>query len=109
MVSSRYSRSRAAARAFQSRRPAGVLQIPAVLSPTRPYCDNHGGPDVSNIESLPYVEAQLNYLGPMIERPRYYAYETAQGEQRSNMTYDPHTMRIHDMRPISSDMSLDTQ
>src|SRR5215472_16370752 len=45
----------------------------------------------------------------MTERPRYYAYETPQGEQRSNMTYDPHTMRIHDMRPISSDMSLDTQ
>jgi len=25
------------------------------------------------------------------------------------MTYDPHTMRIHDMRPISSDVSLDKQ
>src|SRR6516164_11336134 len=45
----------------------------------------------------------------MTERPRYYAFETAQGEQRSNMTYDPHTMRIHDMRPISSDMSVDRQ
>jgi len=30
---------------------------------------------MSNLESLPYVEAQLNYLGPMTERPRYYAYE----------------------------------
>jgi hypothetical protein len=64
---------------------------------------------MANTDSLPYVEAQLNYLGPMNERPRYYAYETPQGEQRSNMTYDPHTMRIHDMRPISTDMSLDTQ
>jgi hypothetical protein len=64
---------------------------------------------MANTDSLPYVEAQLNYLGPMTERPRYYAYETPQGEQRSNMTYDPHTMRIHDMRPISTDMSLDTQ
>src|SRR6201981_406709 len=63
---------------------------------------------MSNIDSLRYVEAELNYLGPMTERPRYYAYELAQGE-RSNMTYDPHTMRIHDMRPISSDMSVDTQ
>jgi hypothetical protein len=59
--------------------------------------------------NLRYVEAELNYLGPMTERPRYYAYDTPQGEQRSNMAYDPHTMRIHDMRPISSDMSLDTQ
>src|SRR5437763_2291630 len=42
----------------------------------------------------------------MTERPRYYAYEIG---ERSNMTYDPHKMRIHDMRPISSDVSLDTQ
>src|SRR5260370_16274633 len=25
------------------------------------------------------------------------------------MTYDPHKMRIQDMRPVSSDVSLDTQ
>src|ERR1700738_5716061 len=57
-------------------------------------------------DSLPYVEAELNYLGPMTERPRYYAYEIG---ERSNMTHDAHKMRIHDMRPISSDASLDTQ
>ena len=62
---------------------------------------------MSNIDSLPYVEAELNYLGPMTERPRYYAYES--GRAASNMTYDPHKMRIHDMRPISSELSLDTQ
>jgi len=61
---------------------------------------------MSKPDSLPYVEAQLNYLGPMTERPRYYAYEIG---ERSNMTYDPHKMRIHDMRPISSDVSLDTE
>ena len=61
---------------------------------------------MSTADSLPYVEAELNYLGPMTERPRYYAYEIG---ERSNMTYDPHKMRIHDMRPISSDVSLDTQ
>ncbi len=61
---------------------------------------------MSKTDSLPYVEAELNYLGPMTERPRYYAYEIG---ERSNMTYDPHKMRIHDMRPISSDVSLDTQ
>jgi hypothetical protein len=64
---------------------------------------------MSNLGSLPYVEAELNYLGPMTERPRYYAYETDAGERRSNMAYDPHTMRIHDLRPISSDLELDTQ
>src|SRR5260370_24138566 len=61
---------------------------------------------MSKTDSLPYVEAELNYLGPMTERPRYYAYERG---ERSNMTYDPHKMRIHDMRPVSSDVSLDTQ
>ena len=61
---------------------------------------------MSKTDNLPYVEAELNYLGPMTERPRYYAYEIG---ERSNMTYDPHKMRIRDMRPISSDVSLDTQ
>jgi hypothetical protein len=64
---------------------------------------------MSNLESLPYVEAELNYLGPMSERPRYHAYETDAGERRSNMSYDPHTMRIHDLRPISPELDLDTQ
>src|SRR5918912_106336 len=64
---------------------------------------------MSNADSLPYVEAELNYLGPMTERPRYYAYEIGPSQRQSNMTHDPHTMRIHDMRPISTDMSLDTQ
>jgi len=64
---------------------------------------------MSNIETLPYVEGELNYLGPMTERPRYYAYETEAGERRSNMAYDPHMMRIHDLRPISSELGLDTQ
>ena len=61
---------------------------------------------MSNIDNLPYVEGELNYLGPMTERPRYYAYEIG---ERSNMTYDPHRMRIDDLRPISSELDLDTQ
>ena len=64
---------------------------------------------MSNADRLPYVEAELNYLGPMSERPRYYAYEPEPGEPRSNLEPEPHQMRIHDMRPISSDISLDTQ
>ena len=64
---------------------------------------------MSNVDGLPYVEAELNYHGPMTERPRYYAYEMGPGERQSNMSYDAHKMRIHDMRPISSDVSLDTQ
>jgi hypothetical protein len=61
---------------------------------------------MSNIENLPYVEGELNYLGRMTERPRYYAYEMG---ERSNMTYEPHRMPIHDLRPIASELDLDTQ
>jgi hypothetical protein len=64
---------------------------------------------VSNLESLPFVEAKLNYLGQMTERPRYYAYEVGPEAARSNMEYEPHTVRIHDMRPITSEIALDNQ
>jgi hypothetical protein len=62
-----------------------------------------------SIAELPYVEGELNYLQPMTERPRYYAYETEPGEVRSNMTTDPHVMHIHNMRPIVSELDLDRQ
>ncbi|HTV45819.1 MAG TPA: CmcJ/NvfI family oxidoreductase [Stellaceae bacterium] len=57
---------------------------------------------------LPFVEGELNYLAPMAERPRYYAYETGPGE-RSNMRPEPHQVRIHSMRPIQSEIALDRQ
>ena len=64
---------------------------------------------MSNTDSLPYVEAELNYLGPMTERPRYYAFEPQPGEPRSNLTPEPHQMRIHSLRPIADDLGLDVQ
>jgi len=64
---------------------------------------------MTNINALPYVEAELNYLAPMTERPRYYAYEIEPGEPRSNLTHEPHQMRIHDLRPIAAELDLDTQ
>ena len=64
---------------------------------------------MSNADSLPYVEAELNYLGPMSERPRYYAYEPTAGEPRSNLAPEPHQMRIHSLRPIADDLGLDIQ
>src|SRR5271169_5508312 len=60
-------------------------------------------------DSLPYVEAELNYIVPMAERPRYYAYDAPPGVQPSNMTPEPHTVRIHDMRPAASEVALDRQ
>jgi hypothetical protein len=60
------------------------------------------------LQELPYVEAELNYLGPMTERPRYYAYETGP-DTRSNMTHEPHRVRIHSLRPIQSIIDLDRE
>ena len=62
---------------------------------------------MSNFETLPFVEAELNYLAPMAERPRYYAYDA--GEVSSNMTPEPHRVPIRDMRPIASEIELDRQ
>ena len=65
---------------------------------------------MTTLRELPYVEAELNYLVPMAERPRYYAYETGGAEgPRSNMRHEAHRVRIHDMRPIASEIALDGQ
>src|SRR5579884_370203 len=60
-------------------------------------------------QQLPYVEAELNYIVPMPERPRYLAYDPEPGETRSNMTYDTHKVRISSMRPIADELDLDAQ
>ena len=62
---------------------------------------------MTKIDQLPYVEAELNYIVPMAERPRYYAYEPGPGDPAPNMVHEAHTMRIHDMRPITSEIGLD--
>ena len=64
---------------------------------------------MTTIDQLPYVEAELNYLAPMAERPRYYAYEPQPGEPHSNLTPEPHQMHIHSLRPIADELGLDVQ
>jgi hypothetical protein len=64
---------------------------------------------MSVLKSLPYVEAELNYIAPMHERPRYYAYETGPDEPRSNMQHEAHKVRIHDLRPIAGELDLDRE
>ena len=63
---------------------------------------------MTTLQELPYVEAELNYLGPMTARPRYYAYEIGP-DTRSNLTPEPHRVRIHSLRPIQSELDLDRQ
>jgi len=64
---------------------------------------------MTRLETLPYVEAELNYLAPMTQRPRYLAYDPEPGTPRSNMVNEPHTVRIHDMRPLNGEIALDRQ
>src|SRR5260370_14996603 len=60
-------------------------------------------------DRLPYVEAELNYIVPMPERPRYGADEPGPGEAPPSTVHEPHVMRSRDMRPISHESGLDNQ
>jgi hypothetical protein len=65
--------------------------------------------DSSTIDALPAVEAELNYLVPMAERPRNYTYEPPAGTPRSNAAHEPRRLAIRDARPVASRISLDAQ
>ena len=61
------------------------------------------------IEALPHVEAELNYLRPMTEKPRNYTYDPPPGIPRSNATYEARRLPIYDVRALSSEISLDRE
>jgi hypothetical protein len=58
---------------------------------------------------LAHVDATLNYLAPMAERPRNYTFDPPPGVARSNSTHEAHTVAIHDARAVESDVSLDRE
>jgi len=64
---------------------------------------------MSNTDRVPYVEAELNYLGHTDRRPRYYAYDPDPADPPPVMPLEPHRMRIHDMRPLAGELDLDRQ
>jgi hypothetical protein len=64
---------------------------------------------IRTIGALPHVDAGLNYLLPMTERPRNYACEPPAGIPRSNTAHETYTMPIHDVRSIASEISLDRE
>ena len=65
--------------------------------------------NVTRISDLAHIEAQLNYLAPMAERPRTYTFDPPPGVPRSNSTHQAHTVAIHDVRPLASEISLDRE
>jgi hypothetical protein len=60
-----------------------------------------------NATNLPSIEATLNYIAPMSERPRNYTFDPQPGVPRSNVEPEAHIVPIHDVRPIASSVSLD--
>lgn len=63
----------------------------------------------SSSQDLPYVEADLNYLMPMAEKPVNYTYKPPLGIPQYNGTIKPHTLRIHNARTIAPNLSLDRE
>src|ERR1700761_173506 len=61
------------------------------------------------IAALSFVTADLNYLTPSPDRPRTYAFEPPAGVPRSSIVPEPHSVPIHDVRPLSETVSLDRE
>ncbi|MBD2433993.1 MULTISPECIES: CmcJ/NvfI family oxidoreductase [Fischerella] len=60
-------------------------------------------------EDLPYVEANLNYLIPMAEKPVNYTYEPPPGIPRYSGNYQTYKLPIRNARSISQNISLDRE
>lgn len=65
--------------------------------------------DKPTSQDLPYVEANLNYLVPMDQKPVNYTYEPPSGTSRSNTAYQTHKLRIYNARSISENILLDQE
>ncbi len=61
------------------------------------------------VEELPYVEANLHYLVPMVEKPVNYTYEPPAGISRQNGIYQPQSLPIRNARSIVENLSLDRE
>jgi hypothetical protein len=66
--------------------------------------------DLRHAEPAPsYVEADLDFLVPMSERPYHYTFEPPPGEVRTNAVYAPHRVPVYDARPFAPGLSLDRE
>lgn len=60
-------------------------------------------------DTLAKIEASLNYLAEMTEKPVMYTYTPPPGTPQTTRRNDPKTVAISDARPILGQLSLDTQ
>lgn len=58
---------------------------------------------------LPRVDATLNYLAPMTEKPRRYTYDLPQGIPHTNVQYERRKVTIRDARSVVDFLSLDDE
>ena len=58
-------------------------------------------------QSLPHIEAELNYLAATREKPVFYTYEPPPGTPWSTGESEAHTTTIYDLRPAASGFTLD--
>jgi hypothetical protein len=63
----------------------------------------------SAVKSLPFVEAELNYLAPTAGKPRTYAFDPPAGEPKSTALPEPRILPIFNARPVAESFSLDRQ
>jgi hypothetical protein len=63
----------------------------------------------ARVSDLAHVDATLNYLAPMADRPRNYTFDPPPGVPRSNSSAEPHVVPVHDARAIAADISLDRE
>ncbi len=61
------------------------------------------------INALPFVTADVNYLAPLVGRPRTYTHEPPVGEPKSNVVPEPHAVPIYNARPLLNRISLDRE
>ncbi len=63
--------------------------------------------DSIELEQLPWVEGNLQYLRPMAEKPASYMYDPPPGVPRHNAIYEQRRCVIRDARPIATRVTLD--
>ncbi len=62
------------------------------------------------VDGLPSVDGVLNYFKPSALKPRTYTYSPPPpGEPMSTVVPEPHTVPVHDARPVLSQVSLDRE
>ncbi len=62
------------------------------------------------VERLSSVEGVLNYFKPSTKKPRTYTFNPPPpGEPQSTVVSEPHTVPVHDVRPVLPQISLDRE